>query len=86
MTKLGASVFVQCENLQSIYFSGNAPSTDHSLLFWSGNLPTVTAYYPAGNPTWTEEERAAYGEYVVWVSYDPDQTGGDEPEEPTVPE
>ena len=33
---------------------------------------TLTAYYPEGNPTWTEEVRKDYGGTVTWVAYDPD--------------
>ena len=33
---------------------------------------TLTAYYPEGNPTWTEEVRKDYGGTITWVAYDPD--------------
>ena len=34
-------------------------------------MVTATAYYPAGNPTWTENVMQNYGGDITWVAYDP---------------
>ena len=51
-------------NIKEVHFEGNAPSFEHSTFYAS--YPTV--YYPAGNPTWTEEVRQNYGGEITWVA------------------
>lgn len=63
-----------CENLETVFFEGNAPSTssymiDSDYIFYGWD--SFTAYYPINNDTWTEEARNAYGGDVTWKPYDP---------------
>ncbi len=60
---LGESAFSGCSSLKTITFEGSAPVTD-SYVF-SG--VTATCYYPASNPTWTENKRTSMGSTLTWV-------------------
>ena len=62
-----SSVFSNCPNLKSITFEGNAPTFNNNTF----KDVTLTAYYPAGNATWTEDVRQAYGGTITWVAYTP---------------
>lgn len=55
----------------SIYFEGDAPEIGYSAFYMS----SVTAYYPAGNDTWTEEVMQDYGGNIMWVPYEPYEPG-----------
>ena len=55
--------FDGCSSLTTIYFNGSAPSID-SIAFTG---VTATAYYPASDPSWTEEIRQNYGGTITWV-------------------
>lgn len=70
VTSIGDYVFDGSGNLETVYFCGDAPQIDCSLF---GGL-TATAYYPAGNPTWTEEFMTQCGENVTWLPSEPDST------------
>ena len=67
VTGIGTGAFYQCDSLKTVTFKGNAPE-----VLGSGSrvLPGhVTAYYPAGNATWTEEARDSLGDSgVKWVA------------------
>ena len=67
VTSIGGSAFNGCPGLTCIYFCGNAPSF--------GNDPfyevSATAYYPAGNSTWTDELKQNYGDNLTWVPWTP---------------
>ena len=67
VTYIGWAAFYDCYNLTSIYFTGDAPEFGEFAL--SGL--TATAYYPAGNPTWTEGVMQDYGGDITWVAYNP---------------
>ena len=62
VTKLGSG-FVSGNSLRFVRFLGNAPVFDQET-FDSLN---VTAYYPAGNKTWTEGMLQDYGGTVTWI-------------------
>lgn len=62
VTKLGCCV-VSGNEISSIRFLGDAPEFDPYALA----SVTLTAYYPAGNRTWTAEVRKDYGGTVTWV-------------------
>lgn len=55
-----------CENVTNIMFKGNAPT------FWDWCFYgiTATAYYPAGNDTWTSDVMQDYGGDITWVPYE----------------
>ena len=65
--------FPVCENLSSIYFMGDAPRiADHAFLRLN-----ATAYYPAGNSTWTAEAMSgAWGGSITWKPYADCNVGG----------
>ena len=52
-------------SLDSIRFASNAPKFEENIFF----DVTTTAYYPAGNPTWTEDVMQDYGGDITWVPY-----------------
>ena len=74
VTVIGYHAFSYRTSLTSIYFEGNAPEFEfgeQSDIFYN---VTATAYYPAGNPTWTSDVMQDYGGTITWVSYDPNHT------------
>ncbi|MBQ4583153.1 MAG: leucine-rich repeat protein [Oscillospiraceae bacterium] len=64
LEKLGSRVLFGCHELASITFEGDAPAFE----YYSFNDINTTAYYPADNPTWTEEVRQQYGGKITWVA------------------
>ncbi len=64
--------FGGCVNLRRITFEGDAP--DRFEIGWSDRYSfqgiTATAYYPAGNDTWTSDVMQDYGGDITWVPYD----------------
>ena len=67
--------FSACTSLTEIRFEGSAPTIGENCF----DSVTATAYYPAGDATWTEDVRQNYGGTITWVSYEPepDHTPGD---------
>lgn len=61
---LSSSIFENCTALETILFEGDAP-----MGFDVFPGVTATAYYPAGNETWTEEVMQNYGGNITWVPY-----------------
>ncbi|MDO5138597.1 MAG: leucine-rich repeat protein, partial [Oscillospiraceae bacterium] len=57
INKLESHAFYNCSYIKEIHFEGSAPSfaTD------TFEGVTATAYYPANDPTWTEDVRQNYG-------------------------
>ena len=82
--RIGDSVFWDCQELKSITFEGHAPtfevmritiSEDSGLVSAGDEAETfyglsLTAYYPANDPTWTEAVRKNYGGNITWIPYD----------------
>ena len=67
ITTLSGSPFYYSA-LKEIYFEGDAPAMNSNPL----ESITGTAYYPAGNETWTEEVRKLdFRSKITWVSYCP---------------
>ena len=62
--------FAYCENLTAIYFKGDAPVIDDVFGSMFTGV-TATIYYPANNPTWTEDVMLDYGGDITWVPYTP---------------
>ena len=69
VTGIGLNAFMDCDDLARVYFLGDAPDG------WSGsNAPFydcgsgVSAYYPAGNSTWTLEAMSELGRSMTWRS------------------
>ena len=59
--------FASCSSLTGIAFQGDAPAFDPYVF----TAVTATAYYPSGNPTWTEDVMQDYGGDITWVPYTP---------------
>ena len=57
--------FIECFNLNTIYFEGNAPVMDENLF----SDAVITAYYPSNNSTWTADVLADYDGDVTWIGY-----------------
>ena len=65
--RIGEYAFGECFGLDEVRFLGNAPDFSETVPFYACD---ITAYYPLGNPTWTEEILDyAYGGKVKWVGY-----------------
>ena len=58
--------FTNCTNLSEIFFKGSYASIGYAFY----NV-TATAYYPANDPTWTEDVRQNYGGTITWVPWNP---------------
>ena len=68
---LGDGSFRSCPKLTKVVFKGSAPvnENNHNGSFYQC---TATCYYPANDPTWTEEQRNIYWSGLTWVPYDPE--------------
>ena len=74
---LGDDAFAWRNRLASVTFSGHAPQNIGSGIF--EEAADVTAYYPAGDSTWTPEVMAQLEDVNwTWIPYTP----GQEPEQP----
>ena len=63
--EIHAYAFENCRNLTTIRFQGSAPEIEWYAL---SNVRNATAYYPAGDPTWTEEVMHQGGSGITWVA------------------
>lgn len=68
VTQIGDRAFADCENLDNVYFSGNAPEMGEDV--FAGD--TLTAWYPADDTTWTRDKLDNYGGNVTWKAWDPE--------------
>ena len=66
VTNIGTTAFRNCTALREIRFDGPAPSIGANAF----QNVTATAYYPANDPSWTEEVRQNYGGTITWVPYE----------------
>ena len=68
VTKIGNNPFAQCYSLKEIWIECSAVKTYRPF-----HDVTATVYYPANDPTWTEEAMEMYGEDadLTWVPYIP---------------
>ena len=67
VTSIANSAFSWCENLSAIHFTGDAPAIGENAF----ERVSGTAYYPAGNKTWTKSVMQDYGGSISWKSYNP---------------
>lgn len=67
---IGYTAFYDCRYLLIITFKGNAPEISEVVGIDDKYEPfgrvSAAAYYPSGNPTYTEELKAAYGSDLIW--------------------
>ena len=80
VNRIGFLAFANDSGLRDIYFLGAAPvfvgNTEDGAQYQFGGV-TATAYYPAGDPSWTESVRQNYGGRITWVAYEPGDMNGD---------
>ena len=67
VSAIGKDAFIGSEHFREITFTGNAPAFDQATF----TSITATAYYPAGNATWTKEVMQDYGGNITWKPYCP---------------
>ena len=67
--RIESYAFYACENLEKVIFTGDAPEIGE-LIF--NKAAPLSALYPKGNETWTEEIRQDYGSEVTWTAYGDD--------------
>ena len=65
VTNIGNGAFQEDFALKTITFSGDAPAIEYNAFM----AVTATAYYPAGNPTWTNSVMQNYGGSITWKPY-----------------
>ena len=65
VSAIGKDAFIGSEHFREITFTGNAPAFDQATF----TSITATAYYPAGNATWTTEVQQDYGGDITWVGH-----------------
>ncbi len=63
VTRIGIYAFRDCTALKTILFLGNAPTIGGQAF----RSVTATAFYPAGDDTWTEDVRQPYAGTITWV-------------------
>ena len=68
VTYIDAGAFAYCSSLKQVVFNGDAPR-DCEMAF--SNV-AATVYYPADNPTWTEDKLQDYDGDLTWVPYTED--------------
>jgi len=64
VTIIGNHALTDCSNLKEIIFEGNAPSIAEDAF----THVTATAYFPAGNTTWTADKLQNYGGTLTWYA------------------
>ena len=60
------SAFRDCTGLKEVIFEGSAPEYANDAF----EGVTLTAYYPAGDATWTESKRKTFDGAVTWIPYE----------------
>ena len=84
ITSLGSNAFADCTALASIRFDSDAPAIDETAF----RNVTATAFYPAGNTTWSKDILQNYGGTISWenICYGEHVIVTDEKTEPTCTE
>ena len=84
VTRIGEYALA-CHGLETVTFTGDAPEVYSLYNELDGNdvIPwapsPIIAYYPANNPSWTQEARDAISTVVTWVAHNPDNPFTDVP-------
>ncbi len=68
ITSIYGATFYDCPSLKKVIFLGSAPEIQSSTIF--DTSVTATAYYPAGDESWTEEYRLSLGGNITWIGMD----------------
>ena len=74
VASVGDYAFLFCTGLKDVIFAGNAPDIYSYAFYGTSYNNTITAYYPVGNETWTEDVMQDYGGTITWVAYAPAHT------------
>ena len=67
VANIGGWAFVYCSSLTNVRFCGSVPSIGHNTFY----KVSATAYYPAGNSTWTDKVKQNYGGKLTWTPWTP---------------
>ena len=68
LTRIYSSAFQECETLSLLVFQGGAPTIDTWAFLCTFRGEYITAYYPAGNPTWASANLPTYNGKITWVA------------------
>ena len=71
VTAIERMAFSDCTNLDTIKFNGQVPKIVSNAF---KNIPKLTAYYPANDPTWTSDKLQDYGSDITWKRWFPDES------------
>ena len=69
--EIGIEAFGGCDSLKKVWFHGDAPEWMGAIFGFEDRFD-LTAYYPAGNETWTEKALSYAGDNVTWKTWKPD--------------
>ena len=67
---IGSYAFYECSALTELKLTGDCPTVGDKAFYGV----TAVVRYPAGNGTYTEATKSAFGTNLTWVSYVPDGT------------
>lgn len=72
ITSLADGAFANCLSLGTVYFRGDAPTFGYGVFdMWEQPVNDyITAYYPTGNATWTEDVMYNCSDRISWVPYE----------------
>ncbi len=65
VVSIGYGAFWRCMNLTKIAFQNSAPKIERDAF----KKVTATAYYPAGDDSWTDDVKQGYGGNITWIPY-----------------
>ena len=71
VTYIASHAFSFCRNSADVTFVGAAPEFGGDVFYGV----TTTVYYPANDPSWTEEIRQNYGGHITWVAKESEPEG-----------
>ncbi len=79
VSRIANNAFYNCKSLETVTFLGSAPTEIEGHCF--GRVGEVTMYYPAGDPSWTDEVmRKICCSTGVWIPYTLDDAGNRVPD------
>ncbi len=76
VTSISSYAFSLCSGLRSVRFCGNVPNIGDNAFY----EVVATAYYPAGNSTWTDKVKQNYGGNLTWTPWTPTDGAAAAPE------
>lgn len=70
VTFIGDFAFDGCNNLKEIWFAGSAPEFEDHEDGYQFYGVRATVYYPANDPSWTEDVKCSYKGFITWSPYE----------------